>query len=54
MTRNIEKHEKWIMHTVGPGIWQDNWKCGKWETNTVGHEIWQGKEKKLENEKCPL
>jgi len=24
MTRNIKKHEKRKMHTVGPGIWQDN------------------------------
>ena len=35
------------MHTVGPGIWQDNWKCGKWETHTVGREIWRRKQKKL-------
>ena len=38
------------MHTVGPGIWQDNWKCGKWATHTVGCEIWRGKLKKLEND----
>ena len=37
------------MHTVGPRIWQDNWKCGKWATHTVGCEIWRGKLKKLEN-----
>ena len=24
-----EKHEKWEMHTVGPGIWQENWKSQK-------------------------
>ena len=54
MIRNIEKHEKWEMHTVGREIWQDNWKCGKWETHTVGHEIWRGKLKMLENKKCPL
>ena len=42
------------MHTVVPGIWQDNGKCGKGEIHGVGHEIWQGKLKRLENEKCPL
>ena len=36
-----EKREKWEMLTVGPGIWQDNWKSGKWEKYTVGREIWQ-------------
>ena len=24
-----EKHEKWEMHTVGPGIWRENWKSLK-------------------------
>ena len=49
-----EKHEKWEMHTSGPGIWQDNWKCGSWEINPLGRELWRGKQKKVENEKCPL
>ena len=26
-----KKREKLEMHTVGPGIWQENWKSGKWE-----------------------
>jgi hypothetical protein len=25
----IEKREKWEMHTVGPGIWRENWKSRK-------------------------
>jgi hypothetical protein len=29
MTRNIEKHEKLEMPTVGPGIWRENWKLRK-------------------------
>jgi co-chaperonin GroES (HSP10) len=29
MTRYIEKHEKWEMHTVGPGIRRANWKSRK-------------------------
>ena len=24
-----EKLEKWDMHTLGPGIWQENWKSQK-------------------------
>ena len=24
-----EKREKWEMHTVGPGIWRENWKSRK-------------------------
>jgi hypothetical protein len=24
-----EKREKWLMHTVGPGIWRENWKSRK-------------------------
>ena len=24
--RITEKLEKWEMHTVGPGIWRENWK----------------------------
>ena len=24
-----EKREKWEMHTVGPGIWRENWKSQK-------------------------
>ena len=24
-----EKREKWEMHSVGPGIWQENWKSRK-------------------------
>ena len=24
-----EQREKWEMHTVEPGIWQENWKSGK-------------------------
>ena len=24
-----EKREKWDMHTVGPGIWRENWKLRK-------------------------
>ena len=24
-----EKREKWEMHTVGPGIWQENWNSRK-------------------------
>ena len=37
------------MLTVGPGIWQDNWKCVSWEIHHLGCEIWRGKLKKLEN-----
>ena len=54
MTRNIEKHEKWYMHTVGPWRWQDTWKSGKWEIPQLGREIWRENLKKLEKEKCPL
>ena len=25
----LEKFEKWEMHTVGPGIWRENWKSRK-------------------------
>ena len=40
MARNIEKIEKWKLHTLGPGIWWENWHRGKGETHIVGHEIW--------------
>ena len=29
IVRNNEKREKWEMHTVGPGIWRENWKTWK-------------------------
>ena len=29
MTKITEKCEKWEMHTVGPGIWRENWKSRK-------------------------
>ena len=29
MVRKSEKREKWEMHTVGPGLWQGNFK--KWK-----------------------
>ena len=51
MTRNIEKHEKWEMHTVGPGIWQEIWKSWKMKKHpldylkndeiTEKHEKWE-------------
>ena len=24
--RNTDKREKWEIQTVGPGLWQENWK----------------------------
>ena len=42
------------MHTLGPGVWQDNWKGGKWEIHPLECEICQGKLKKLEKKKSPL
>ena len=44
-----EKREKREMHTVGPGIWRENWKSQKWEIHTLGREIRRGKLKKLDN-----
>ena len=29
MVRNTENGRKWEMHTVGTGIWQENWKTCK-------------------------
>ena len=29
MARNTEKLEKWELHTVGPGLWRENWKTWK-------------------------
>ena len=48
-----DKREKWEMHTVGPGIWQENWKSWKWEICTLGREICWGKRKKVENLEMP-
>jgi hypothetical protein len=31
-----EKHEKWEMHTVGPGIWRENWKSRKMRNTHLG------------------
>jgi hypothetical protein len=39
--RNIENVEKWKMHTVGPGVWQENWNHGKWEKDPVWPGIWR-------------
>ena len=30
-----EKLEKWVMHTVGPGIWRVNWKSKENEKYTL-------------------
>ena len=30
-----EKSEKWEMHTVGPGIWRENWKSWKMRNTHV-------------------
>jgi hypothetical protein len=29
MASKTQKHEKWAMHTVGPGLWRENWKSWK-------------------------
>ena len=44
-----EKREKWEMHTVGPGIWRENWKSWKMKIHTLGREVRRGKLKKVEN-----
>jgi hypothetical protein len=31
-----EKREKWEMHTVGSGIWRENWKSGKMRNTQFG------------------
>ena len=50
MARNIEKIEKWKMHTLGPEIQREHWERGKGETHIVGLEIWQETPKNLLNE----
>ena len=37
MTRNIEKHEKWEMHTVGPGIWREK---KSWKMRNTHFRMW--------------
>ena len=47
----MEKSGKWEMHSVGPGVWPENWKswkmrntnCRKWnmERNTEKREKWE-------------
>ena len=51
MVGNTEKGGKWEMHTVGPEIWQENWKFWKmcntqnrnWNVgrNTQRHGKWE-------------
>jgi len=44
-----EKPEKWQMHTVGPGIWQENWKSRKminthfrtWNMARKTEQVWK-------------
>ena len=49
-----EKREKWEMHTVGPGIWQENWKSWKMRITLVRWWNWQEILKNMKNEKCTL
>jgi len=42
MAGNNEKHEKWEIHSVKPGLWQENWKKWKWEMHTEGLAICEG------------
>ena len=36
MSRNSEKHEKWEICTVGPGLWQEISQTRKRETHMLG------------------
>ena len=42
MVRNSQICGKWEMHTVGPGLWQENRKkCGIWGISTLWPGIWR-------------
>jgi hypothetical protein len=49
-----EKREKWEMHTVGPGIWRDNWKS--WKVRNILLTTWKMMKslKNLQNGTCTL
>ena len=42
------------MHTIGPGIWQANWKTWKMRNTPCGSEIWRRTLKmwKMRNAHC--
>jgi hypothetical protein len=48
------KREKWEMHTVGHGIWQENWKS--WRMKKIHLTTWKMTKslKNVINEKCTL
>jgi co-chaperonin GroES (HSP10) len=49
-----EKHEKWEMHTVGPGIWRETWKSRK--MRNIHLTTWKMTKslKNVKKEKCTL
>ena len=49
-----EKREKWEMHTVGPGIWQEN--CKWWKMRNIQLTTWKMTKslKNVKNEICTL
>ena len=54
MVRNTEKHAKWKIHNVRPGIWKQTEKHWKLGTHMVGHEIWGDTLKNMWNLKHTL
>ena len=50
----IEKREKWEMHTVGPGIWQEKRKS--WKIRNIHLTTWKMRKslKNVKNENCTL
>jgi hypothetical protein len=44
-----EKSEKWLMHTVGPGIWRENWKS--WKMRNTHFRMWYMARKTEKGEK---
>ena len=52
--RNIEKHEKGEMHTLGPGIWHENWKKTEIEKHQLDYLKNDEITEKMKNEKCTL
>ena len=49
-----EKREKWDMHSIGTGIWWENWKSLKMRITLLGSEIWREILKNMKNDECTL
>jgi len=50
MARNTEKGGKWKIHTVGPVVWQENWKS--WKMRNTYSRTWNMARNSEKREKC--